>query len=850
MIIKKTTVGVLSRTLAWGLVGSLLGWTATAQADSLIHFPFNEGEGYVVTDVASGLTGIMGLAQNPDADFVTLTDTSPSGLPGDRSMTTSGNGFLIVDDSVSPILAITNGPITIETWLYIDPFGAPKVNEGIVGYGNSYKLGMRGGQQVFTLFGIADITNTAAPPLNVGQWIHVAAAWEPGVGVHFYLNGESNFTAHTSPAARPPVHNWLGLGSEGLGNNIPGSLDRVRIHHALLTADQLDSVAAVPKAPLPSTVVAYNFNEANLPAQNAVSPPRPTQLSHEVLGSIYAPVWTSDSPSGLPGDYSLSFLGNFPVKEYINVNYGSTPVDLGANNTNYTLQAWVKLPTGPMEERRVIYRTAGIPRVALSINADRTLHTTLYGNADFASPVQVPNDGRWHHVAVVMEDFARVHFYLDGILRHTVNRTAAAVNASSPPGLLIGKESETRYFRGLLDRVIIHNVALNASTLDFPAIPGLPVFPTFASHPGSTSINLGDSVVFTAAPVSATAATYQWYYRTNLADEAGVAIPGATSTTLPVNNTAAEDLGYYSVVVRNDVGEVESYRAQLALIVDLSNKPFTFEPPTYRSGLLEDQDGWSNNFNGGAVRVLTAAEIANELAALNLNPSQPVHSGSQAVLIGGLGLASTTIRPITGLETEQNVKLDVWVRPLPAAGGTAIGNIFFTMENAAGTRAAAFRLGPALSIDYGTAITGVWQATGLTADPNTWYKITMDVDYAAKTYDFFVDGVKVNISPIPFYTATADSFRQIRIFRGASQAGMIMDDLIINEAATALSINNINLTGSTITVTWEGGQPPYQLQRRSSVTQGTWENVGAPTSSTQATDEVSGNMMFYRVVSN
>jgi len=45
-----------------------------------------------------------------------------------------------------------------------------------------------------------------------------------------------------------------------------------------------------------------------------------------------------------------------------------------------------------------------------------------------------------------------------------------------------------------------------------------------------------------------------------------------------------------------------------------------------------------------------------------------------------------------------------------------------------------------------------------------------------------------------------------------------------------------------------GGQGPYQLQRRNSVTSGTWENVGYTTSSSQGTDALGMDMMFYRVV--
>jgi hypothetical protein len=123
----------------------------------------------------------------------------------------------------------------------------------------------------------------------------------------------------------------------------------------------------------------------------------------------------------------------------------------------------------------------------------------------------------------------------------------------------------------------------------------------------------------------------------------------------------------------------------------------------------------------------------------------------------------------------------------------------------------------------------------------------MNLDYGTRTYDFFVDGQKVNANPIQFYDLRSDSLRQIRIFRGASQAGMILDDLNV---PPRLRIDDIAVTGSTITVKWSGGQPPYQLQRRSSVDAGSWVDVGPPTSATQASDSLGANTMFYRVGSN
>ena len=152
------------------------------------------------------------------------------------------------------------------------------------------------------------------------------------------------------------------------------------------------------------------------------------------------PVWTNDTPSGWNAGFALAFnLTESPVRQFVNADLSASPLDLGINSTNYTLQAWVKLPTRLNTDRMVIYRTAGQgPRVSLSVNHNRALYTTVFGNTDFASSVVIPNDNRWHHVAAAMEDnFGRVRFYLDGTSRQTINRTATgAASASGRPSAL------------------------------------------------------------------------------------------------------------------------------------------------------------------------------------------------------------------------------------------------------------------------------------------------------------------------------------------------------------------------------------------------------------------------------
>jgi len=209
-----------------------------------------------------------------------------------------------------------------------------------------------------------------------------------------------------------------------------------------------------------------------------------------------------------------------------------------------------------------------------------------------------------------------------------------------------------------------------------------------------------------------------------------------------------------------------------------------FESPPFFSGPINNQDGWTTpSAVEATARIRTASEIESELTNAGLTPGVTVHGGNQALLVSGLSGSSATIRTISGLETDKLIRLDVWARPLtPGTTGEALGNIFLTMEDAGGIRAAAFRFGyvsGVQTIDYGTNITGVWQPTGLLWNENTWYRLTLTVDYNSLTYDIAIDGVQVNSAPIPFYNPASADFRQIRIFRGNNQAGMIVDDLRI-----------------------------------------------------------------------
>lgn len=455
----------MKRTLTTAALLAVLAAASSASAQTtLAEFQFNEGSGGIARSPTNNLAGSLGLPLNPDATPAIVTDT-PSGVAGDRAVQLANGAFLVVDDSVSPILANRTSPLTMEAWVKRDS-ASTAIYEGIMGYGGAYKLGLNNSELIFTLFGVVDVSSGLT--LSSDEWHHVAAVWEPGVGVNFYLDGATAFTAEAG-AMGNILNNYLNLGAERLGTPITGTIDRLRIHKALLTADQLDSVAATPKGPLADTLVSYPLNEAALPHQNAAATVRPTVSGNVFVSQQLAPTWVKDSPSGGANDYCLEFSGG----RRIVVPDPETAIAFDPENSSFTIQAWVKFGAQSAVRSVLFFNNAPGGAVSFSLSNRKAFVTTL-GIVDQPSNASIPDDGGWHHVAVVHEFGKELRFYVDGVLGDTVPYTSGVIFTRTNTEFYIGSEGNGGLpFDGKLDRLIVSQGIVPAEKLDFRPIPGV-----------------------------------------------------------------------------------------------------------------------------------------------------------------------------------------------------------------------------------------------------------------------------------------------------------------------------------------------------------------------------------------
>ncbi len=196
-----------------------------------------------------------------------------------------------------------------------------------------------------------------------------------------------------------------------------------------------------------------------------------------------APAWSTNSPSGLPGDFSLYFDGS----KKVTVPDPAQLIGTNGVNGDYTAQTWVKLPLNfAPATRMVMFQYERSPGFSFSINTNRTLHTTAFKQQDIASSAAVPNDGQWHHVAVVHTDGVGMKFYIDAVLAATIPYTNGHGFRTSAT-VTVGAAAEgANWFTGYLDRVRFENHALTPTQFDFPAV----TFATWAAFYGLVDPNI------------------------------------------------------------------------------------------------------------------------------------------------------------------------------------------------------------------------------------------------------------------------------------------------------------------------------------------------------------------------
>jgi len=187
-----------------------------------------------------------------------------------------------------------------------------------------------------------------------------------------------------------------------------------------------------------------------------------------------------------------------------------------------------------------------------------------HGGIQTINPVQTNS---WHHYCVVFDGTQTptlniVSYYVDGSpVAQQYDQYYVGYNTSIGVGtscMFGGRQNNSGYyFTGNLDDFRIYNRALSSN--EVAALYALEAdVPVITQQPQAQTVNAGGTATYNVAATAANPLTYQWF-------KDGIALTGATNTSLALSNVQPNQIGYYSVTVSNGVAGVTSTNAALNL---------------------------------------------------------------------------------------------------------------------------------------------------------------------------------------------------------------------------------------------------------------------------------------------
>ncbi|GAA5495304.1 hypothetical protein Rhal01_01479 [Rubritalea halochordaticola] len=171
--------------------------------------------------------------------------------------------------------------------------------------------------------------------------------------------------------------------------------------------------------------------------------------------------------------YALDFDGD---DDQVNLSGLTLPSGKAAR----TITAWLKVPDGTAPENQTFFAygpNSSGQRVTCRLHpsgSDQTLRLEVQGGYIYGSTKI--NDGQWHHVAIVIDDFNtdstlnvnEAKLYVDGVLETNLSSSGQSMNTTVDGSAVIGAASHaTNYnFLGAIDEVHIYNSAFDATAVN------------------------------------------------------------------------------------------------------------------------------------------------------------------------------------------------------------------------------------------------------------------------------------------------------------------------------------------------------------------------------------------------
>jgi Tol biopolymer transport system component len=394
------------------------------------------------------------------------------GVPGlltgdlDTAITTTFNGPAVTaSDSTLPAGSSAR---TVEFWerTTANPFQT-FLSYGVANGGQLLMVSTRGATSL-GLFGYTDDAIFATPyPLNDGNPHHIAVAYDGGVTVTGYVDGQQVGQGTLPSPLATPLGSGLKVGA-GFDGPFNGALDEVAIYAGALSPTQINAhwragvAVGCPATPTTgyagvvaadSPVRQFRFGETS--GRAALDFSSTCRAAAYAYGSAHVQGLLAGDPDGAVGNPT-------PAGTIVNASADGLPGGAAPR----TVEFWEKTTASPWQTflSYGLFASGG-PLFMLSTRGPSTLNLIGYSDdANFTTPYPL-NDGAPHHVALTYDGGVLVTAYLDGQQIGQAGLASPLGTQLGGQGLQIGNGADGP-FVGTIDEVAIYATVLTPTQVN------------------------------------------------------------------------------------------------------------------------------------------------------------------------------------------------------------------------------------------------------------------------------------------------------------------------------------------------------------------------------------------------
>ncbi len=435
-----------------GIIDDVRVYNVALNSDSIKeHYLAGETVGKWKFDEEAGATAADSSGNGNSGTLVNM-DTGTCWVAGKVGGGLFFNGLdNYVDYGNDASLNITDA-LTIEAWVNID------TSASLPGYIISKNNNSAGDRQyaiyVDTNMKLVLVLNGAirassADSILPGIWNHIVVTWDK-ISAKWYINGELSGTPGLYSTSLTPTDYTVNLGRRKPDNcYFKGIIDDVRVYNVALNSDSIKEHYLGGE-----TMGKWKFDgEAGATAADSSGNGNFGTLVNMDAGTCWV--------AGKVGE-GLSFDGE---DDYV---YCGNDTSLNITDA-LTIEAWVNIDSTISLSGYIISKnnlSLGDAQYAVYVGSDKKLVLVLNG-AIRASSVDSILPDVWNHIAVTWDKISgQAQWYINGELSGTPGAYSTSLTPTDYTVNLGRRKPDNFYFKGIIDDVRVHNVALSAEEVE------------------------------------------------------------------------------------------------------------------------------------------------------------------------------------------------------------------------------------------------------------------------------------------------------------------------------------------------------------------------------------------------